>query len=88
VVVQGNELNRSRLATVVCVPLTTNLRWAEVPGNVFLKASETGLSKDSVAQATQILALDRTCLEDRKAGRLDADALGELLGAIDLVLGR
>jgi mRNA-degrading endonuclease toxin of MazEF toxin-antitoxin module len=27
VVVQGNPLNRSRLATVVCVPLTSNLMW-------------------------------------------------------------
>ena len=29
VVIQGNPLNRSRVATVVCVPLTSNLRWAD-----------------------------------------------------------
>jgi mRNA interferase MazF len=49
VVVQGDSLNRSRIATVVCVPLTSNLRWAEAPGNVLLSARTTGLPKDSVA---------------------------------------
>ena len=53
VVVQGDALNRSRLATVVCVPLTTNLRWAEAPGNVPLPSRVTGLPKDSVANASQ-----------------------------------
>ena len=46
-IVQGEALNRSRLATVVCVPLTSNLRWATAPGNVLLPAQRTGLPKDS-----------------------------------------
>ena len=29
--VQEEALNRSRIATVVIVPLTSNLRWADVP---------------------------------------------------------
>ena len=45
VVVQGDALNRSRIATVVCVPLTSNLRWALAPGNVHLSARHTGLPK-------------------------------------------
>lgn len=49
VVVQGEALNRSRISTVVCVPLTSNLRWADAPGNVLLSARATGLPKDSVA---------------------------------------
>jgi mRNA interferase MazF len=88
IVVQGNDLNRSRLGTVVCVPLTTTLKWAEAPGNVLFDAQVTGLPKDSVAQASQIVALDRACLEDRRAGRLGAEEMGQLLSAIDLVLGR
>ena len=48
-IVQGDWLNLSQIATVVCVPLTTNLRWAEAPGNVLLSARVTGLPKDSVA---------------------------------------
>jgi len=51
VVVQGEAFNRSRIATVVCVPVTSNLRWAEAPGNVLLTSKVTGLPKDSVAKA-------------------------------------
>jgi len=40
-VVQGNTFNRSRIATVVVVPLTRNLRLADAPGNVLFKAHET-----------------------------------------------
>ena len=43
VVVQGDAFDRSRIGTVVCVALTTNLRWAEAPGNVLLSARTTGL---------------------------------------------
>ena len=46
VVVQGDAFNRSNLATVVCVPVTSNLRWAEAPGNVRLTARATGLSRE------------------------------------------
>ncbi len=59
VVVQGDAFNRSRIATVVCVPLTSNLKWADAPGNVLLPARSTRLSKDSVANVSQIVTLDR-----------------------------
>ena len=52
-IVQGDALNRSRIATVICVPLTSDLKWAEAPGNVVLKAKTTGLPKDSVANTSQ-----------------------------------
>ena len=65
VVVQGDALNRSRISTVVCVPLTSNLRWADAPGNVLLSARLTGLPKDSVANVSQVLTLDRDLLEGR-----------------------
>ena len=65
VVVQGNPLNRSRIATVVCVPLTSNLTWADAPGNTRLSAKETGLPKDSVANASQIITIDKTFLTER-----------------------
>ena len=87
VVVQGDGLNRSRLATAVCVPLTSNLRWADAPGNVLLTVAMTGLPKDSVANATQIVALDRSRLEER-TGRISSAKLDLLLAGIDTVLGR
>jgi mRNA interferase MazF len=87
VIVQGEAFNRSRLATVVCVPLTSNLRWAEAPGNVLLAARQTGLDRDSVANVTQVITLDREVLTDR-VGRLSAVRLGLVLAGIDILLGR
>jgi mRNA interferase MazF len=69
VVVQGDALNRSRLATVVCVPLTSNLKWAAAPGNVLLKPRATGLNRDSVANVSQVVSVDRMLLTER-VGRL------------------
>lgn len=87
VVVQGDALNRSRIATVVCVPLTSNLRWADAPGNVLLPARSTRLPKDSVANVSQIVTVDRAVLTER-AGRISAKQLGLILAGIDIVLGR
>ena len=87
VIVQGEALNRSHLATVVCVPLTGNLRWADAPGNVLLSGANTGLPKDSVANVSQIVTLDKTLLTER-VGRLSASKLELVLTGIDIVLGR
>src|ERR1700730_3941557 len=82
VVVQGDALNRSRIATVVCVPLTSNLVWADAPDNVLLRARATGLPKDSVANASQIVALDRSLLT-RRVGRLTGARLDLILRGVD-----
>lgn len=87
IVIQGNALNRSRVATALCVPLTSNLRWAEAPGNVLLSARITGLPRDSVANVSQLVALDRTLLEER-VGRIPRARINLLLAGIDTVLGR
>ena len=87
VVVQGDALNASRIATVVCVPLTSNLRWADAPGNVLLPSRLTGLPKDSVANVSQIVTLDRTLLAER-TGKLSRGKLALMLSGIDVVLGR
>src|SRR5262245_28125649 len=87
VIVQGDHLNRSRIATVVCVPLTSNLNWADAPGNVVLSSKLTGLPKDSVANASQIVTLDRQYLSER-VGRLPAKKLALVMNGIDVVLGK
>lgn len=87
VIVQGDRFNLSRIATVVCVPLTSNLRLSGMPGNVELEAGLTGLPKNSVANVSQIRALDRRRLFEQ-AGRLPAAKLELILSGIDLVLGR
>jgi mRNA interferase MazF len=86
-VVQGDSLNRSRLATAVCAPLTSNLKWADAPGNVVLKAKSTGLAEDSVANLSQIIALDRCALIER-VGRISKQQLQLVFAGLDVVLGR
>jgi mRNA interferase MazF len=83
----GNHLNRSRIATVVCVPLTSNIAWAGAPGNVRLAPKTTGLPKESVANVSQIVAIDRAVLTDL-VGRLGPKSLTQILHGIDVVLGR
>ena len=87
VVVQGDAFNASSLATVVVVPLTSNLRWSEAPGNVRLTARMTGLPRDSVANVSQIVTLDRAILMDR-VGKLTTAKLDLVLAGLDIVLGR
>ncbi len=87
VIVQGNPLNRSRLATVVCVPLTSNLAWAAAPGNTVIAAKVAGLTRDSVANAAQLFAVDRAYLVDR-IGKLSPKRLQQILTGIDIILGR
>jgi len=87
VVVQGDAFNRSRIATVVCVPLTSNLRWAEAPGNVRLSARTTRLPKDSVANVSQLVTLDRSTLQEHIV-KLPPRRLEAILSGVDVVLGR
>jgi mRNA interferase MazF len=86
-VIQGDAVNRSRIATVVCVPLTSNLLWADAPGNVALSARVTKLPKDSVANVSQIVTLDKSLLTDH-VSRLPRKKLELILAGIDIILGR
>ena len=87
VVVQSDALNRSRISTVLCVPLTSNLKWAGAPGNVPLPARLTGLPKDSVANVSQIVSVDKEFLSAR-VGRLPQPKLLLLLSGTDVILGK
>ncbi len=87
VIVQCDAMNRSRIATVVCVPLTSNLKWQNAPGNILLKANVTGLPKDSVANVSLITALDRIELSEC-VGKLMRRHIDVVLNGIDTILGR
>lgn len=87
VVVQSNEFNRSRIRTVVCVILTSNLELAEAAGNVLMLQDVTGLPRDSVANVSQVVTVDRITLTEY-VGRLSARLLEEILDGVELVLGR
>ena len=72
---------------VVWVALTSNLKWAEAPGNVVLPARATGLSKQSVANVTQLVTLDKRNLAERSA-KLSRTRLELVLSGLDTLLGR
>jgi len=87
VVVQSDSFNRSRISTVVCIPLTSNLRLADAPGNVLLEGGVTGLKKDSVANVSQPVTLDRISLTEHVSS-LSPAKLDLVLFGIDVVLSR
>jgi len=64
-IVQSDDFNKSRINTVVVSILTSNLRLQEAPGNVFLSKRSTKLPKDSVANVSQVVTLDKSFLTER-----------------------
>ncbi|MDR1635248.1 MAG: type II toxin-antitoxin system PemK/MazF family toxin [Bifidobacteriaceae bacterium] len=86
-VVQADAYNRTRLATVVAASITSNLDAAQKPGNVFLPRESTGLPKDSVANLTQLSALNRFDLIPERVGRLSPVALEQIDGGLRMILG-
>lgn len=87
VVVQSDAFNLSQIATVVVVPLTSNLALERYPGNVLLTAKTTGLPKDSVVNVSQITTVDRLVLTER-IGALSRGKRAAVLDGIAIVLGR
>ena len=69
------------------MPLPSHLEWAAAPGNVELPAKLTNLPRDSVANVSQLLTLDKAVLTER-AGSIPKRKLELVLAGIDIVLGR
>lgn len=64
-VVSADAYNRSRIATVICATVTTNLRLGEAPGNVTLERGAGGLPDPSVVNVSQLITLDKDDLVER-----------------------
>jgi mRNA interferase MazF len=85
-VVQSDAFNRSRIRTVIAVVLSTNARLIDAPGNVLLPAKATGLPKDSVANVSQLVTVDRDFLGEL-VGRVRGQFLKDVENGLRLVLG-
>ncbi len=85
-IIQTDAFNRSRLHTVIAVVLSTNLRLVAAPGNVLIPAKASGLRKDSVANVSQIITVDREFLLEL-AGRVRGQFLKDVENGLRLVLG-
>ncbi len=64
-VVQDDTFNQSCISTIVVVIITSNTQLAEAPGNVLLPCAVSSLSRDSVANISQIFTVDKTFLVER-----------------------
>lgn len=85
--IQGNQLNQSRVDTTIGIAPTSNLKWADAPGNVRLASAITGLPRDSVANVSQIVAIDKELLIER-VGKIPSRQLELVFAGADIVLGR
>ncbi|MBD0318973.1 MAG: type II toxin-antitoxin system PemK/MazF family toxin [Gemmatimonadetes bacterium] len=85
-IVQADAFNRSRIDTVLAVVLTGNLRLVDAPGNVLVPAKSVGLPKDSVANVSQLVTVDREFL-DRQIGRVPQRVMAAVDAGLKLVLG-
>jgi mRNA interferase MazF len=85
-VVQADAYNSSRLATVLAAVITSNTALATMPGNAFLPSSVTGLARDSVANVTALVTLNKSDLGER-AGRLPLSVMREVDRGLRRVLG-
>lgn len=85
-IVQDDHFNRSNLATVIVLSLTSNRKFEALPGNLFLPKEQSGLSKDSVVNATQLTAIDKAWL-DEFVSELPYHLMSEIDRTLSLVLG-
>ena len=65
--------------------LTSNTRLLDAPGNVLIPAKSSGLPKDSVANVTQVVTLDKDYLTQR-VGRLAPKLMAYIDAGLKLTL--
>ena len=64
IIISSNAFNKSKIRTIIAVAISTNLILANAPGNVPLSQKETGLPKDSVANISQVITIDKNFLTE------------------------
>jgi mRNA interferase MazF len=84
IVLQHDRFNRTRLATAVVVAITSQLKYARLPGNVRLRRGEAGLPRASVVNVTQVATVDRALVSAR-LGALSSGRLAEVWAGVRLV---
>jgi mRNA interferase MazF len=65
VIIQNDLINRSDLRTTVCASITSNMKLAQMPGNIILEKAISGLEKTSVINFSQIATIDKTRLTEQ-----------------------
>ena len=85
-VIQSNAFNASRIQTVLAAVVTSNLDLAAAPGNLLLKRKQSGLTRDSVVNVSQVVTLNKSFLTER-VGALPPKLMNAVDEGLRLVLG-
>ena len=85
-IIQDDAFNKSKISTVIVLPITSNTLLGEAPGNVYLEKDESGLSKESVIVVSQIGVLDKSRIVE-KVGKVNKGIIQDIEDGIKLVLG-
>jgi mRNA interferase MazF len=85
-IVQDDNFNKSKIGTIVVVPLTTNLRHNDCLGNVLIESKEANLPSDSVLLVAQIHAIDRSKFIE-KISKVSGKIMEQVEDGVKLVLG-
>ncbi len=85
-IVQANSFNKSKISTVLVATITSNISLANAPGNVRISKTDSGLSKPSVLNISQVITVDRSILTKR-VKMLPGRVLARVDEGLKLVLG-
>jgi mRNA interferase MazF len=85
VVIQNNVFNQSKINTTVVCALTSNLKRARAPGNVFLQKGEGNIKKDSVVNISQIITVDKSDLVE-KIGSISPSKIREIIEGVRFLI--
>ena len=83
-VIQNNMFNHSDINTVILCGLTSNLKRANIPGNILLEAGEADLPKQSVVIVSQVFTVDKTQLREY-IGTLSKKRVRQILDGLKLI---
>lgn len=84
-IIQSDAFNKSKINTVVCVVITSNIKLINAPGNVLLKKSDSNLSKESIINVSQIITIDKSFLT-KCHGTISKRLFNKVENGIKLVL--
>ncbi len=84
-IIQSDHFNRSKINTIICIIINSNLKISEAPGNVLIKSNESNLPIDSVINISQIITLDKKFFTDC-AGSVKRSTMKKVENGIKLVL--
>jgi mRNA interferase MazF len=85
-IVQDDSFNESKIKTIIVVPLTTNLRLMDAPGNIFLRKKESKLNCDSAIIVAQLYAIDRGRFKT-KISKVNKEIMEQVEIGMKIVLG-